>query len=458
MLADDSVTIRKVVELTFSDEDFAVDSVGDGAQAFERARARRPDVIISDVIMPGLNGYELCQRCKNDPDLRSVPFLFLKGTFESFDEDKARSCGADGFIVKPFESQEMIAKVKDLIAKAAAAPAPAPAPARALARAPVAAAPAPIPAEIRPIAPRPVVQQRPLPSPPPIPAIQSRPAPAPAIPAMPARPAPPIPQWPTRPAPVAPVAAPPPAPAPPVYQAPPPTPPVYQPPPQPAPPVYQPPPPPAPVAMVPPAGKTPSDEFGFDFGDAEDDRFGAPAAQPSVQTGAAPPQETSDESDEDLWSEVSLRGGTSDLLDDRGHPGSGVGSDAGILELSEEAALHAPEVLFEDETVFEEVTTARMMPLAPVAEPPERLEEAPVTPALPAAAPEPSAPVAIDQSEIERIVASGVEAAVRRILEPIVGDLARGMIESVAWEVIPDLAEVMIRNEIERVRQSTRTD
>ena len=65
----------------------------------------------------------------------------------------------------------------------------------------------------------------------------------------------------------------------------------------------------------------------------------------------------------------------------------------------------------------------------------------------------PAAPIAIDQVEIERIVSSRVEAAVRRILEPIVGDLARTMIESVAWEVIPDLAEAMIRAEIERVRQ-----
>ncbi len=121
LLADDSATIRKVVELTFSDEDFAIDSVGDGSQAFEHARAQRPDIIISDVAMPGLNGYELCKRVKSDPDLQSVPFLFLKGTFESFDEDQARSCGSDGFIVKPFESQEMIAKVKDLIRKVATA-------------------------------------------------------------------------------------------------------------------------------------------------------------------------------------------------------------------------------------------------------------------------------------------------------------------------------------------------
>ena len=125
LLADDSVTIRKVVELTFSDEDFTIDSVGDGAQAFEHARAQRPDIIISDVVMPGLNGYELCQQVKTDPSLQSVPFLFLKGTFESFDEEKARSCGADGFIVKPFESQEMIAKVRDLIGSGPLAPAPA---------------------------------------------------------------------------------------------------------------------------------------------------------------------------------------------------------------------------------------------------------------------------------------------------------------------------------------------
>jgi hypothetical protein len=76
----------------------------------------------------------------------------------------------------------------------------------------------------------------------------------------------------------------------------------------------------------------------------------------------------------------------------------------------------------------------------------------------PAASLVPEAPIAIDQVEIERIVSSRVEAAVRQILEPIVGDLARTMIESVAWEVIPDLAEAMIRAEIERVRQATRTD
>jgi hypothetical protein len=203
----------------------------------------------------------------------------------------------------------------------------------------------------------------------------------------------------------------------------------------------------------------PVDDFGFDFGEAEDDRFGALAAQPSVHQGAAPPLDSSGESDEDLWSEVSLRGNTSDFLEGRGHADAGVGSGADIVELMEEAALIAPEVLFEDEAVFEEVSTARRIPLEPTVAPPVAREEPLVTAVTETAASlVPAAPISIDQAEIERIVSARVEAAVRRILEPIVGDLARTMIESVAWEVIPDLAEAMIQAEIERVRQATRTD
>jgi hypothetical protein len=205
--------------------------------------------------------------------------------------------------------------------------------------------------------------------------------------------------------------------------------------------------------------QVPVDDFGFDFGEAEGDRFGAPAAQPSVHREAAPPVEPSGESDENLWSEVSLRGNTSDFLEGRGHADSGVGSDADIVDLMEEAALIAPEVLFEDEAVFEEVSTARRVPLDTTVAPAVAREETPVTAASePAASWAPAAPISIDQVEIERIVSARVEAAVRRILEPIVGDLARTMIESVAWEVIPDLAEAMIQAEIERVRQATRTD
>lgn len=468
LLADDSVTIRKVVELTFSDEDYTIDSVGDGAQAFEHARTLRPDIIISDVIMPGLNGYELCRQVKTDPALQSVPFLLLKGTFESFDEEEARSCGADGVITKPFESQELIAKVAQLIERAllaAAAVPAAPAPAFVAAeRTPIETEartiparpeatpipPSPMPAAILAAPPRPAVappglvpqqRQAPPPAPPAIPTMQPRQTPAPPpIPAPPARPAPPIPPIPPRPVRPA-MVAPPTAPQPPR-----PTPPIHQPPPPP-------PPPPAPAVSV----QTPNDDFGFDFGEDQGDRFGAFAAPPEIPKPAAAPPDTSGESDEDLWSEVSLRGSPSDLLGDRG--GSGATPDFGIVELAEETAITAPDMLFEEESEFEEVSAARTVPPADVLAPASPREEPAVAPApavLPSAAP--AATVSLDQAEIERIVASRVEAAVRKVLEPLVSDLARTTIEAVAWEVIPDLAEAMIQAEIERVRKSTRTD
>ncbi len=129
LLADDSVTIQKVVELTFSEEDFTIVATGDGDPAYERIRSDRPDVILSDVNMPGMNGYDLCAKVKQDPALSGIPFLFLRGTFESFDEARASAVGADGFIVKPFESQELINRVKELVQ--APRPAAAPPPARA---------------------------------------------------------------------------------------------------------------------------------------------------------------------------------------------------------------------------------------------------------------------------------------------------------------------------------------
>jgi CheY-like chemotaxis protein len=145
LLADDSVTIQKVVQITFSSDDYDLTVVDNGDIAYEKARSQRPDLILADVFMPGKNGYELCAAVKNDPSLAAVPVILLKGTFEPFDEAKARSVGADSWIAKPFESQALIACVEELLTHAAQAPAipppafiptPAPAPIEAVEFAP----------------------------------------------------------------------------------------------------------------------------------------------------------------------------------------------------------------------------------------------------------------------------------------------------------------------------------
>jgi CheY-like chemotaxis protein len=128
LLADDSVTIQKVIELTFMDEDYEVRAVSNGDDAVKLLSEINPDFVIADVHMPGANGYEVCRRAKQ---LRAdLPVLLLVGTFEPFDEAQARSVGADSHLKKPFDSQELLQRVDELLAaKAPATAAPAPAPA-----------------------------------------------------------------------------------------------------------------------------------------------------------------------------------------------------------------------------------------------------------------------------------------------------------------------------------------
>jgi len=116
LLADDSVTIQRVIELTFADEDVQVLAVGDGQQAIERVKSERPDIVLADVGMPERDGYEVAAYIKNDPQLAHIPVLLLTGAFEPVDEVRARAVGCDGVLVKPFEPQMVISRVRDLLA------------------------------------------------------------------------------------------------------------------------------------------------------------------------------------------------------------------------------------------------------------------------------------------------------------------------------------------------------
>lgn len=114
LLADDSVTIRKIVELTFSDTDIRVEAVASGREALERLNDLRPDLVLADVVMPGPSGYELCRTIKHSD--RPIPVLLLAGTFEPFDAEQARDCGSDGHVTKPFDSRRLVERVEQLLA------------------------------------------------------------------------------------------------------------------------------------------------------------------------------------------------------------------------------------------------------------------------------------------------------------------------------------------------------
>jgi CheY-like chemotaxis protein len=119
LLADDSVTIQRVIELTFANEDVRVVSVGDGRRAVEWFDAEVPDVILADVNVPEVDGYALAEFVKQSPRLRHVPVLLLAGAFEPVDQERVRATGCDGVLVKPFEPQQLVSRVKQMLERVA---------------------------------------------------------------------------------------------------------------------------------------------------------------------------------------------------------------------------------------------------------------------------------------------------------------------------------------------------
>lgn len=116
LLADDSITIQKVVNLTFADEGIEVISVGDGNSAMEKFDELTPDLVMADINMPGLSGYEICERIKGNDATRRIPVILLVGSFEPFDEQEAQRVGADDYLTKPFQSiRQLVSKVSDLL-------------------------------------------------------------------------------------------------------------------------------------------------------------------------------------------------------------------------------------------------------------------------------------------------------------------------------------------------------
>ena len=116
LLADDSVTIQKVVNLTFAEEGVEVITAGDGNTAMEKFIEFPPDLVMVDVNMPGLDGYRICEMIKQDEETKQIPVILLVGSFEPFDEAEARRVGADDYLTKPFQSiRQLVNTVSGLL-------------------------------------------------------------------------------------------------------------------------------------------------------------------------------------------------------------------------------------------------------------------------------------------------------------------------------------------------------
>jgi CheY-like chemotaxis protein len=120
LLADDSLTIQKVVELTFSDSEYDLICVSNGQRALDKVVEHAPDLILADAVMPEKNGYEVCEAIKSNPTTSRIPVILLSGTFEPFDRDRAERLGCDAIVSKPFDSQQLLRQVEALLSRPAA--------------------------------------------------------------------------------------------------------------------------------------------------------------------------------------------------------------------------------------------------------------------------------------------------------------------------------------------------
>jgi CheY-like chemotaxis protein len=182
---DDSATMREVIKIAFRRENINVVACHDAAAALTEIETAKPDIVITDVIMPDKDGYDVCQHIKSHPELAKTPVILMSGVVNRAVAERAFAVKADELLRKPFQPQDLIARVKHLL-KPHGAPAPTPA---AAANAAVAlssifsAAAAPIPPRSVPAPPAPVQQRAaaavaapPVPHPAP-----GAPVPAPAI-------------------------------------------------------------------------------------------------------------------------------------------------------------------------------------------------------------------------------------------------------------------------------------
>jgi CheY-like chemotaxis protein len=122
LVAEDSVTMRRIIEMTFAGEDARVITVKDGEEAVAKANEIRPNIVFADLSLPGIDGYEIARQIKSKPNLEKTAVIVMVGQKAAFDENKARASGVDDHIVKPFDTQQVIDRVKQVLVTPRVAP------------------------------------------------------------------------------------------------------------------------------------------------------------------------------------------------------------------------------------------------------------------------------------------------------------------------------------------------
>lgn len=115
LIADDNENIREALTYLLEDEGYTLWLAKDGNDTLQKVREVRPDILFLDIMMPEVNGYDVCRTIKNDPDLKNIYVIMLTAKGQAAEQERGRAVGADEYIVKPFSPMEILSKIKNLL-------------------------------------------------------------------------------------------------------------------------------------------------------------------------------------------------------------------------------------------------------------------------------------------------------------------------------------------------------
>ncbi|MDI6739227.1 MAG: response regulator [Candidatus Edwardsbacteria bacterium] len=115
LIVDDDSNILSLVSEVLTRNHYEPLKAQSGTSALEMVKTHRPDLVVLDIMMPGLNGFEVCKKIKTDPELAAIKIIMLTAKTKPVDIQTARAFGADSYFTKPFEIAELLGKIKELI-------------------------------------------------------------------------------------------------------------------------------------------------------------------------------------------------------------------------------------------------------------------------------------------------------------------------------------------------------
>ena len=115
LIVDDKLEVVELVKATLEGEDYQTISASDGKEALEKIGKEKPDLVLLDIVMPKMNGFEVLTEVKKDPKTKEIPIIMLTAKGQKLDKDKGRRLGAEDYIIKPFSPSHLLRKIEEIM-------------------------------------------------------------------------------------------------------------------------------------------------------------------------------------------------------------------------------------------------------------------------------------------------------------------------------------------------------